>query len=227
MNGLTHEQTTVVLDFLEAWGIVPFFHDVDGRRWDATAEAAAAVVRAMGFDPASPPPEDETQIRVLRPGDPLPADGPVDVTLEDGTLLKAVTALPPDTPFGYHEIRPHAGQPPLTIIYSPGTCWLEPTLRTWGWAVQLYALRSAQSWGHGDLADLRRLARWTAELGGGALLVNPLGAVAPTLPQTASPYSPISRQFRNPLYLCIDEVPARGSWATNWACPIWPLRPRA
>ncbi|HAF19250.1 MAG TPA: 4-alpha-glucanotransferase, partial [Chloroflexi bacterium] len=28
--------------------------------------------------------------------------------------------------------------------------------RAWGWAIQLYALRSRDSWGIGDLADLRR-----------------------------------------------------------------------
>ncbi|HEX6597118.1 MAG TPA: 4-alpha-glucanotransferase, partial [Acidimicrobiales bacterium] len=59
-----------------------------------------------------------------------------------------------------------------------------------------------------DLADLRRLGKWSAgELGAGLLLVNPLHAALPGLPQTASPYFPSSRRFRNPLYLRVEEVP--------------------
>lgn len=37
-------------------------------------------------------------------------------------------------------------------------------------------------------------------------LINPLAAVAPTVPQQASPYFPSSRRFRSPLYLRIEEV---------------------
>src|SRR3982074_2378925 len=32
-----------------------------------------------------------------------------------------------------------------------------PPKRAWGWAIQLYALRSRESWGVGHLAALRRL----------------------------------------------------------------------
>ena len=39
-------------------------------------------------------------------------------------------------------------------------------MRTWGWAVQLYALRSSSSWGIGDLGDLLRLAEWSADQAG-------------------------------------------------------------
>jgi 4-alpha-glucanotransferase len=85
---------------------------------------------------------------------------------------------------------------------------LPPRLKTWGWALQLYSLRSARSWGMGDLEDLRRVARWSAtELGAGVLLLNPLGAATPGTPQNPSPYFPSSRLFRNMLYIRIDEVP--------------------
>ena len=89
---------------------------------------------------------------------------------------------------------------------SPGRCHLPPDLRTWGWAAQLYATRSRESWGMGDLADLRRLADWSQRLGAGMCLLNPLHATVPDFPQP-SPYYPSSRCFRNPLYLRVEEVP--------------------
>ncbi|HUQ62506.1 MAG TPA: 4-alpha-glucanotransferase [Acidimicrobiales bacterium] len=84
-----------------------------------------------------------------------------------------------------------------------------PPRPSWGLAVQLYATRSETSWGIGDLGDLKRLGRWAArELGAGFLLLNPLHAVRPGLPQQASPYYPSSRRFRNPLYLRVDGAPS-------------------
>jgi 4-alpha-glucanotransferase len=95
------------------------------------------------------------------------------------------------------------------LLVAPRRCPLPP--RTWGWAVQLYAVRSAASWGIGDLADLARLARWSgADEGAGFLLVNPLNAVAPGLPQEPSPYFPASRRFANPLYLAVEDLPEVG-----------------
>ena len=81
-------------------------------------------------------------------------------------------------------------------------------LKTWGWSVQLYGARSRESWGIGDFGDLERIAKWSAgELGAGLLMLNPLSAVSPVLPQQASPYYPSSRRFFNPLWLKIDWVP--------------------
>ena len=59
----------------------------------------------------------------------------------------------------------------------------------------------------GDLADLRRLARWSGRRGAKLLLLNPLHAPAPGQPQEPSPYYPSSRRFRNPLYIRVEEVP--------------------
>jgi 4-alpha-glucanotransferase len=87
-------------------------------------------------------------------------------------------------------------------------CFLPEDLRVWGWSARLYALRSSQSWGMGDFANLRRLARWSAKkLGAGVLLVNPLNAASPITPQRPSPYFPSSRRYRNLFYLCIEEIP--------------------
>jgi 4-alpha-glucanotransferase len=92
--------------------------------------------------------------------------------------------------------------------------------RGWGWAVQLYAVRSKDSWGIGDMADLRRLARWSRGQGASVILLNPLGAQTPVHPYQASPYYSSSRRFRNTLYLRIDEVDGADQCATE----LEPLR---
>jgi len=82
-----------------------------------------------------------------------------------------------------------------------------PSQRQWGFTVQLYSVRSRESWGHGDLHDLADLARWSAtELGAGFVLVNPLHAAEPVAPISPSPYLPMSRLFTSPLYLRVEDV---------------------
>jgi 4-alpha-glucanotransferase len=82
-----------------------------------------------------------------------------------------------------------------------------PPSRVWGWAAQIYAARSRDSWGIGDLADLRRLGRMARNQGASVLLINPLGAQPPTPHQEPCPYYASSRRFLNTLYLRVDEVP--------------------
>jgi 4-alpha-glucanotransferase len=84
-------------------------------------------------------------------------------------------------------------------------CWPAPG-RSWGWSVQLYALRSKDSWGVGDLADLRMFARWSRRAGASLILLNPLGGQTPTLPYQASPYYGSTRRFRNVIYLRVEEI---------------------
>ncbi len=78
--------------------------------------------------------------------------------------------------------------------------------RSWGLAVQLYAARSARSWGIGDFSDLAFLARRMSARGAGALLVSPLHAARPG-PQQPSPYSPASRRFLNVLHIAPELMP--------------------
>jgi 4-alpha-glucanotransferase len=150
--------------------------------------------------------EDRAPI-VARPGDALDV-GPADVVCEDGEVRHVDGELPADFPLGYHWLQTSEGRR-RRLIVSPGRCWL-PDERAWGWAVQLYATRSRESWGIGDLADLRDVRRMAADQGAGFLLINPLHAVAPTPQQEASPYLPATRRFRNPIYLRVAEVPGAG-----------------
>ncbi len=81
-----------------------------------------------------------------------------------------------------------------------------PPRGSFGVAVQLYAARSRRSWGIGDFADLKKLARVFKKLGALSIHLNPLGAVAPG-PQVACPYFASTRRYPNPLYLRIEELP--------------------
>jgi 4-alpha-glucanotransferase len=161
----------------------------------------------MGLEPDGLSPVADPAIRVVRNDRTISVTQPSELVLEDGTRLRVDRQIPPDLPIGYHQLQALDGHDGTWIIRRPDSCWLPPDLRTWGWAVQLYAARSRTSWGIGDLGDLRRLALWSHRLGAGALLLNPLCAVAPGLPQQASPYYPSSRRFRNPLYLRIEDIP--------------------
>ena len=74
--------------------------------------------------------------------------------------------------------------------------------------MQLYSVRSRESWGHGDLRDLAELAAWSArEHGAGFVLVNPLHAAEPVPPVSPSPYLPMTRRYVSPLYLRVEDIP--------------------
>jgi len=79
--------------------------------------------------------------------------------------------------------------------------------RSWGFSLNLYALRSRRNWGIGDFTDLRTFVRFAADAGAGIVGVNPLHALHYSNPEAASPYSPSSRYFFNPIYVDIEAVP--------------------
>ncbi len=87
--------------------------------------------------------------------------------------------------------------------------YLPPALergRTWGFALNLYALRSQRNWGVGDFTDLREAVRILRGFDAGVIGINPLHALHYLAPDAASPYSPTSRYFLNPLYIDVEAV---------------------
>jgi len=190
----------------DAWGVAEGYHRADGRWMDAPRSTVERVLAAMGASEGGPG-DGGAPLVVRRGGAPVRPGGRWVLATEDGGEVEGDGALPPDIPFGYHTLISAADGSRRDVIASPARCRL-PAERAWGWAVQLYAARSGRSWGMGDLADLRRLGEWSGgELGAGLVLINPLHASMPGLPQTASPYFPSSRRFRNPLYLRVEDVP--------------------
>lgn len=198
-----------------AWGVDPGYEDVHGGWHDAPGTTVRAVLEAMGAEPfeapdgsvraGAPPPSEAQYVRVVRPGDQVKLNGAFTLLAEDGGEHEGRGVLPLDVPLGYHTVQLHETGRSVRLIVSPGTCAPAP-LASWGWAVQLYALRSAASWGMGDFDDLARLARWSAGQGAEVMVVNPLHAPLPVGAQQASPYYPASRVFRSPLYLRPEQV---------------------
>jgi 4-alpha-glucanotransferase len=189
----------------DAWGITDGFHDLSGEWHETTHEARAAIRASMG-DPVPAP-----TVRVIHEGETPEVDEPAELTLEDGAVMRVTDRFPADLPTGYHRLRLERDGHESRLVVAPRRCHLPEGTRLWGWAAQLYAARSRQSWGIGDLADLRRLAEWSASLGAGMLLINPLSAPTPVAPLQPSPYYPSSRRFRNPLFLRVEEVPGAAS----------------
>jgi len=192
----------------DRFGIVAGYRDATGKEHQTSDQTRAALRAAMHADPRAEAPEDDGSraVRVVLPGSDRRLPGRADLVLEDGTLRPCDGELPADLPFGYHRMYPSSASETLLIV-SPGRCHLPDDLKTWGFAAQLYATRSRDSWGIGDLADLSRLGRYARRLGAGVLMINPLTAPAPVPPIEPSPYYPSSRRFVNPLYLRVEEVP--------------------
>ncbi len=145
-------------------------------------------------------------IAVRLDGRPHPQPGAALLVGEDGDRIEVRDELPGDLPPGWYQLQTRDGRE-ATLVAAPSRVPAAPD--TWGWMLQLYALRSAHSWGIGDLGDLQQFMGWTAaEHGAGAVLLNPLSAPGPTHPVQPSPYTPSSRRFANPLALRIEDVAA-------------------
>ena len=198
------QQDPVLHELAEAHGVATWFENSQRERQEIAPDVVRAVLGLLDVDASTPSaakaalaekknrPEPGTVI--LREGQRPPAG---EVTLEDGS---AHTGGP--LPLGYHTLT--RGDVTHALIVTPAELPAPP--RTWGWMVQLYALHSADSWGMGDFADLTEVVRRASADGAGFVLLNPLHAPVPGEHVPASPYSPSSRRFVNPLYLRVADV---------------------
>ena len=121
--------------------------------------------------------------------------------------LKIVTPLE----IGYYELQVSFGEKSYksTLAVAPSYCY-EGSLATqklWGFAIQLYAMKSTRNWGVGDFTDLAKTAELAAKAGADIIGINPLNTLSHDHPQNASPYSSISRLFLNPIYIDVEKVP--------------------
>lgn len=117
---------------------------------------------------------------------------------------------------GYHDVRlrlrgeAEERRAEQTLILAPRTCFgvaeCLGQASAFGLWTNLYTARRREDWGVGDLGTLRECLRLCADLGGVFVGVNPLHATV-SGGLGISPYSPMSRIFKNPLYLEMDAIP--------------------
>jgi 4-alpha-glucanotransferase len=207
----------------EAHGVAVTYQDQLRRPVDVAAESVIAVLGALGVDASSPDAVRES-LRLADAASPTPpvavvrrsrggsvaVGGSALLRLEDGTHRTVSTdggrvVVPAGLPLGWHRLETADGEIPVVVTPDRIT---QRSTREWGWMVQLYSMRSRESWGVGDLADLETLVGWSADRSGGVVLVNPLHAVAPGTPMQPSPYYPASRRWTNPVYLRVERTTA-------------------
>jgi len=133
------------------------------------------------------------------------------VTVEGERYEARKFTLPVQLPLGYHQLTLNlpSGSQKMLIISTPHRAYQAspgPAGRSWGVFLPLYALCSKQSWGIGQLSDLKALLRWVHQLGGNIAGTLPLLAAFLEEPFAPSPYEPVSRLFWNELYLDVTQV---------------------
>lgn len=134
----------------------------------------------------------------------------------DGQMLQRCAFTLPVLPsLGYHTLRftfddAEYAEDTMSLIVVPPRCYmpsgLDRDINTWGFPVQLYALRSERNWGMGDFTDLSSLVDISDDLGAGFVGINPINTLFPDNPENAGPYGSSSRYFLNDLYIDVERV---------------------
>ena len=196
-------------------GILPEYIDQTGRETRVTSdETRVAILAAMGFD-ASTESRAASALELLDARELSRALRPVRVVVHDSAFSlptsRAVLTLErggewrpgKELPLGYHTLS--VADDTQTLIVVPPKC-MPPVRRAMGVIANLYAVRSDANWGVGDITDLATIAEWSGEKGAAFIGVNPLHALR-NRGNDISPYSPVSRLYRNPIYIDVTAVP--------------------
>ena len=136
--------------------------------------------------------------------------------LDETFVTTASVVIPADLPIGYHTLHVTVGErtEDAVLISAPKRIEMPATMkehRLWGWMAQIYSIRSHESWGVGDFADLATmLADAKTKTGADFMLINPVHAGEPVTPLTPSPYLPISRTFLNFTYIRPEAIEEYG-----------------
>jgi len=226
-GNLTHTSPKTIVAILAAMG-------VDASTPQAI-DAALATAHDKKWRRHLPPCSVAQQGRTFKVNVHVPAGAPASLTiqLEDGSgrtakqvdnwapdrwvddqwIGEATFELPADLPCGYHRLALNSDGvvAEAALIVSPPYLGLPSAVgqsKIWGYAAQLYSVRSQDTWGVGDFTDLRDLAIWSAtQQQADFVLINPLHAAGPEPPMEPSPYLPSTRRFINPLYIRPEAIP--------------------
>ncbi len=209
-------------------GIETDYFAADGsfvRVSDEVLSSLAAILTAPGQHPTTNVHFDEVftmlpeMVALLPIGGLLPRVAAVFLLNEHGQSIPCSSVMVeggrielPPLPSGYYSLELHSAHQMrrCLLIVAPHSVYQPAALRRGerlsGINVQLYSLRSQHNWGIGDFGDLRRMAADFAADGIDFIGINPLHALFTTHPNWASPYSPSSRRWLNPIYLDINDM---------------------
>lgn len=135
----------------------------------------------------------------------------------------------PQLACGYYTLSAETGGKScfVRLIVAPESVYQPKLLanggRMNGLTMHLYSLRSERNWGIGDFTDLLNLMKYVAEKKLDFVGINPLHALFTSKPAFASPYSPSSREWLNPIYLDVEKV---GAFTYNEQLKNWLAQPK-
>ena len=135
----------------------------------------------------------------------------------------------PQLACGYYTLSAESGGKScfVRLIVAPESVYQPKLLanggRMNGLTMHLYSLRSEHNWGIGDFTDLLNLMKYAAEKKLDFVGINPLHALFTSKPAFASPYSPSSREWLNPIYLDVEKV---GAFTYNEQLKNWLAQPK-
>lgn len=205
-------------------GIAADYINAHGQRQAISPETKRKLLAAMNPASLQPSTAPLPLVKVFYHGNPvalpLGGDGEFQWVLlrEDGSQQEGrasahkTLTLPGKLPLGYHQLTLSQGEQQWAcrLIVAPKRCYEPDALLTgkklWGACVQLYTLRSERNWGIGDFGDLRAMVGEVGERGGAFIGLNPIHALYPASPESASPYSPSSRRWLNVVYIDVNVV---------------------
>ncbi len=205
-------------------GIAADYINAHGQRQAISPETKRKLLAAMNPASLQPSTAPLPQVKVFYQGNPvvlpLGEEGEFQWVLlrEDGSQQEGrasahkTLTLPGKLPLGYHQLTLSQGEQQWAcrLIVAPKRCYEPDALLTgkklWGACVQLYTLRSERNWGIGDFGDLRAMVGEVGERGGAFIGLNPIHALYPASPESASPYSPSSRRWLNVVYIDVNVV---------------------
>jgi 4-alpha-glucanotransferase len=138
--------------------------------------------------------------------------------VESHVRRAATITLPTRPMYGYHtltaRVRSTSGEwsAEQSLIVVPASCVTPDRVldkkqkKAMGIVASLYSVRREHDWGVGDTSTLLQLVEWAAQRGAAFVGVNPLHALF-NRGVDISPYAPVSRLFRNPIYIDVEFVP--------------------
>ncbi|WP_423841556.1 4-alpha-glucanotransferase [Actinobacillus equuli] len=233
---LTKQKRKITMKSLHPY-LNSYFFDEYGRRRYASQTVCRKIAKRLGSPkskPIIPPVKVTTEgqavyIRLNLANSNKALQARWQLHLENGEtrcgkVKRNAINLPKDLPLGYHELQLESEHYSLNcrLIITPKIAFqpkeLQQKQKLWGAILQLYTLRSEHNWGIGDFSDLKTFLSRLAEKGGDFVGLNPIHAIFPANPESASPYSPSSRLWQNIIYIDVTAIDAfqQSSEAQAW-----------